>query len=377
MQIVSTDNPWVWPAIVLVGAVLLALAVHWAVFQLVQRVMPTHLAVLRRILIDRVKGPTRIILPLIALFAALPVLPAGGAGRDALDRVTEMGFIALAGWLSLIFLAVLEDVVTLHYRITEGDNLRARQIQTQSQLFRRIAATIIIVCTAGLMLMTFPSIRHLGVSLFASAGVAGIVIGMAARPALSNMIAGFQIALTEPIRLDDVVIVEGEWGRVEEIGTTFVVIRIWDLRRLIVPLSYFIEKPFQNWTRTSADLLGTVFLYTDYTVPVEDVRREHERILKESDLWDEKVSVVQVTDARENTVELRLLMSASNSGSLWDLRCLVREKLIAFIAENYPDSLPRVRAVVPTAGGNHAGVGATPPSVPAVAAVGRPPDPQH
>ncbi len=345
----ATDNPWIWPALILVVAVLLALAVHWVVFRIVERLTPKRAAVARHILIDRVKGPSRIMLPLIALFGALPALPFAGPVRDSLDRVSEMGFIAVAGWGALILLAVLEDLVTLHYRITEGDNLRARQIRTQSQLLRRIAATIIVVCTAGLILMTFPSIRHLGVSLFASAGVAGIVIGMAARPALSNMIAGFQIALTEPIRLDDVVIVEGEWGRVEEIGTTFVVIRIWDLRRLIVPLSYFIEKPFQNWTRTSADLLGTVFVYTDYTIPIEDVRREHERIVQGSDLWDGKVCVVQVTDARENTIEIRLLMSASNSGSLWDLRCKVREEIIAFIAQRYPDSLPRVRAIVPAA----------------------------
>ncbi len=370
----STDNPWVWPALIVVAAVLLALAVHWAVFRIVERVMPARLAVMRQILAQCVKGPSRIILPLIALFGALPALPFVGPARDSLDRVSEMGFIAIAGWLALIFVTVLEDVVTLHYRITEGDNLRARQIQTQSQLFRRIAATIIVVCTAGLMLMTFPAIRHLGISLFASAGVAGIVIGMAARPALSNMIAGFQIALTEPIRLDDVVIVEGEWGRVEEIGTTFVVIRIWDLRRLIVPLSYFIEKPFQNWTRTSADLLGTVFLYADYTVPVEDIRKEHERILKESNLWDGKVCVVQVTDAKESTIEVRLLMSASNSGSLWDLRCLVREKLIAFLAKRYPDSLPRVRAVVPTVDG--IGAQSAHDAVPAAAATARPQDPQ-
>jgi small-conductance mechanosensitive channel len=203
---------------------------------------------------------------------------------------------------------------------------------------------LVIVITVGFMLMTFPEIRRLGLSLFASAGIAGLVIGMAARPALSNLIAGLQIALTEPIRIDDVVIVEGEWGRIEEIGTTYVVVKIWDLRRMVVPLSYFIEKPFQNWTRVSADILGSVFLYTDYTVPVEALREELTRILKSTQLWDGTVNVLQLSDAREHTVEVRALMSARNSSDQWDLRCFVRERLIAFLQKNYPEALPRTRA---------------------------------
>jgi hypothetical protein len=194
------------------------------------------------------------------------------------------------------------------------------------------------------MLMTFPAIRHVGITLFASAGLAGLVAGMAARSTLSNLLAGVQIALTEPIRLDDVVIVEGEWGWIEEIGTTYVVVRIWDLRRLVVPLSYFIEHPFQNWTRVTSDLLGTVFVYTDYRVPVDEVRVELHRILQASGMWDGKAWGLQVTDATEHTLQLRALMSATDSSTAWDLRCHVREKLIALLQQRYPQSLPRVRA---------------------------------
>ena len=180
--------------------------------------------------------------------------------------------------------------------------------------------------------------------MLASAGVAGIVIGFAAQKSLATLLAGFQIALTQPIRIDDVVIVEGEWGRIEEITLTYVVVRIWDLRRLIVPITYFIEQPFQNWTRVSADILGTVFLYVDYNVPVDAVRKELTRLLEASPLWDRKVNVLQVTDSKEGTVELRALASASDAGRAFDLRCDVREKLVAFIQQNYPESLPRLRA---------------------------------
>ena len=246
----------------------------------------------------------------------------------------------------IILIDVFEDVVSEKYKIGIHDDLRARKIQTQIHVLRRTAIVISCIVAFSIMLMTFPSIRQFGVSLFASAGIAGLVIGMAARPTLSSLLAGLQIALTEPIRLEDVVIVEGEWGWIEEITTTYVVVRIWDLRRLVVPISYFIEHPFQNWTRVTADLLGTVFLYTDYTVPVEKIRQELHRILKTTDLWDRKVWGVQVTDATPHTMEVRALMSASDSPKAWDLRCLVREKLITFLQQNYPQSLPRTRVEV-------------------------------
>ena len=193
------------------------------------------------------------------------------------------------------------------------------------------------------MLMTFSAVRQIGVSILASAGILGVVLGFAAQKTLGNLIAGIQIALAQPIRLDDAVVVENEWGWIEEITLTYVVVRIWDLRRLVLPISYFIEKPFQNWTRNSADILGSVFIYADYTVPVEEVRAELGRILKESPHWDKKVNVLQVTDATEHTVKLRALMSAADSPTAWNLRCETREKLLEFLQKKYPQSLPRTR----------------------------------
>jgi small-conductance mechanosensitive channel len=200
--------------------------------------------------------------------------------------------------------------------------------------------------TLATALMTFEKVRQLGTTLLASAGIAGIIIGIAAQRSIAALIAGVQMALTQPIRVDDVVIVENEWGRIEEITLTYVVVRIWDLRRLIVPTTYFLEKPFQNWTRVSTDLLGTVFLYVDYTVPVEEVRAELKRLAENSELWDGQVCVLQVTDTTEHAMQLRVLVSASDASNAWTLRCEVREKLVEFIQKNYPRSLPRLRADV-------------------------------
>jgi small-conductance mechanosensitive channel len=186
----------------------------------------------------------------------------------------------------------------------------------------------------------------LGASLLASAGIASVVIGFAAQKSLSNLIAGFQIAFTQPLRLDDVVIVEKEWGRVEEITLTYVVVRIWDLRRLVLPITYFIEKPFENWTRTSSDILGTVFLYADYSANVEAVRNELTRVLKGAPLWDGKVGLLQVTNTSEKTIELRALMSARDASDAFDLRCLVRESLVAFLQRETPQALPKNRVDV-------------------------------
>jgi small-conductance mechanosensitive channel len=204
------------------------------------------------------------------------------------------------------------------------------------------------------MLMTFPAVRHIGTSLLASAGLAGLIVGMAARSTLTNVIAGIQVAISQPIRIDDAVVVEGEWGWIEEIDASYVVVRIWDLRRLIVPLSYFIEKPFQNWTRTRADLLGTVMIYTDFTAPVEEIRQELLRILKSTPLWDGKTWGLQVTDATYQSMQLRALMSARNGPTAFDLRCYVRENLIKFLQEKFPASLPqgRNRNIPETSGGS-------------------------
>jgi small-conductance mechanosensitive channel len=264
----------------------------------------------------------------------------------ALRHATSIAVIGGIGWLISRLIHASEEVLTARHRIEQADNLQARAVVTQLRLLRRVAVVLVYFLTAAAIVMTFPSIRQIGTSLLASAGIAGIVVGLAARPTLSSLIAGIQLALTQPIRIDDVVIIDGEWGRIEEVTTTYVVVRIWDQRRLIVPLSRFIESPFQNWTRRTAELIGTVFVHVDYTVPVDEVRREVKRILEESGMWDGKVWNVQVTDATERTVQLRVLVSAPDSGVAWNLRCHVREKLIEYLRKHHPQSLPRTRAEV-------------------------------
>jgi small-conductance mechanosensitive channel len=335
---------WFWSGGIVVGSVLLALAAHAIIFGVATRLSKRRPGILDDLLVKYGKGPARAILPLLALTTVIPFLPLPGYVVGPLHHSVGLGLIAAMAWLALATVEVFEGFVTARHAVDVADNLTARRIRTQVQVLHHIIVMLVIVVTLSVMLMTFPSIRHVGESLFASAGLAALAAGLAAKSTLSSLVAGVQIALTQPIRLDDVVIVEGEWGWVEEITTTYVIVRIWDLRRLVLPLSYFIEKPFQNWTRQTADILGTVFLYTDYTVPVEEVRQEVHRILEASGMWDGKVWNLQVTDAKDHVIELRALMSAPNGGKAWDLRCHVREKLIEFMQRKYPQSLPRVRA---------------------------------
>jgi small-conductance mechanosensitive channel len=227
-----------------------------------------------------------------------------------------------------------------------ADNLQARRIQTQTRVIARVLMGAIILLGLSAMLLSFDPVKQIGRTLLASAGIVGLVAGIAAKPVFGNLIAGLQIALTQPIRLDDVVIVEGEWGRIEEIGSAYVVVRIWDERRMVVPLSWFIENPFQNWTRRSADLLGTAFLWLDYRTPVAAVRSELERICRNEPLWDGRVCVTQVTETSERTIQVRLLVSARNSGDAFDLRCIVRERMIDFLMREHPYALPRLRAEI-------------------------------
>ena len=343
-QFLGAWQSWLISAGILIGAVAVARIVHAIIFAAGRRIAARSGNTMDDSVVRHADRPVQAILPLLALSLALPAtsLPAHLVGP--IRHAVVLGMIASVAWLLVSFINVFEDIVSAKYRVDVKDNLRARKLQTQVQVLRRIGIVVVSVITLSIMLMTFPSIRQFGVSLFASAGLAGLVVAMAARPTIASLIAGVQIALTEPICLEDVVIVEGEWGWIEEISTTYVVVRIWDLRRLVVPLSYFLDHPFQNWTRKTADILGTVFLYTDYTVPVEEVRQELHRILETSGMWDGKVWNVQVTNATERTMELRALMSAPDSGKAWDLRCHVREKLVSFLQQRYPQSLPKMRA---------------------------------
>ena len=239
--------------------------------------------------------------------------------------------------------AIGEVIVTLN-PVLEGEWKRARKVETQTRFLVRGLNILIVIMGIGAALMTFDSVRHVGGSLLASAGVGGIILGFAARPVLGNLLAGMQIALTQPFRIDDVLYVQNEWCWVEEVTATYVVLRVWDLRRLIVPLQWFIENPFQNWSRNNADLLGTVFMRVDYAMPVTPLREEFARLLRQAPQWDGKIETVQVTDSDDRTIQIRFLMSAPNSSQAWDLRCAVREGLITFLQEQYPEYLPRLRA---------------------------------
>lgn len=327
-----------------IGAILVAFIVHRVAYSAAGRMSRRTRGVTDNALLQHSRRPALAILMVVALFLVIPNLTIPPDGIASMKHLLTLALTAAVGWLAMGMTGVINDVVTDRYDITAADNLEAREMHTRARVIRRVLVAVIAIVTACLMLMSIPSIRQIGVTLFASAGVAGLVIGMAARPALSNLIAGLQLAMTQPIRIDDVVIVENEWGWIEEIRATFVVVRIWDLRRLVVPLSYFLENPFQNWTRSTSDILGTVFIYADYTVPVAAVRAELRRIVENDPLWDKKVCGLQVTNATDHTVELRALMSASDSGKAWDLRCRVREALLDFMQREYPGSLPRVRA---------------------------------
>ncbi len=284
------------------------------------------------------------LLLLLALHLLQPLLPWSGVIQKNLTHIYALAIIALCSWLVIKITYVFSDYVVHRFDITASDNLNARKVHTQMTVIRRIVVIIVVILAFGTALMTFEGVRSLGKTILASAGVIGIIVGMAAQKTIGTIIAGLQIALTQPIRLDDVVIVENEWGRIEEIALTYVVVRIWDQRRLIVPVTYFMERPFQNWTRTTAELLGTVFLYTDYTIPLDRIREELQRILNASEHWDKRVCVVQVTNATERTMEVRALMSAADASKAWELRCEVREKLLSFIQKEFPSALPHVRA---------------------------------
>jgi small-conductance mechanosensitive channel len=289
-------------------------------------------------------------LPLLALILGVPALLLSPALSEIVGNATSLLLIGVVA--SILFEAVnaAAAFVLGQHRLDVSDNLQARSIYTQVVVLKKVVVTIIAIFTLASMLMVFDSVRQFGASILASAGLAGIVIGFAAQRSIATLLAGFQIALTQPIRVDDVVIVEHEWGRIEDITLTYVVVRLWDLRRLVVPITYFIEQPFQNWTRSSAEILGTVFLYVDYGVPLDALRAELTRLLQASRYWDGKVNLLQVTDAKEHTLEIRALASAADASLAWDLRCEIRERLIAFIQQTYPESLPRLRASLDTTG---------------------------
>jgi small-conductance mechanosensitive channel len=332
-------------ALLILGiVVLVALALHRWARKLVRRTLSGRYPFIFSVF-TQTRGLTKAALLILAMMVAVPVAPLPPDTAALLARLMAVAVIGLIGWAAIIALHIAADLYLRRFRLDSDDNLLARKHNTQVRVLARTIDVLLVMLTLSAALMTFPAVRQYGVSLFASAGVAGIVAGLAARPVLSNLMAGVQLAMTQPIRLYDAVIVENEYGTIEEITSTYVVVKLWDLRRMIVPLTYFIEKPFQNWTRESSSLVGNVMLYLDYSAPVDTIREKFNAILKESKRWDGQVCVAQVTDFKEGTMELRLLMSARSSGQTFDLRCEVREKLIDFLQREHPEALPHSRQI--------------------------------
>lgn len=333
---------WAISAGLLALAAVVARAVHKILFRAATRIVAGK-DLFWRSLVSRTHGPTRLAAMIVAISAAATVAPLTDAQISIVRHVLLLAFIALLGWVALTALHIWMTVYLRRFTLDAEDNLLARKHVTQTRILRRVAATLIVMVALSAALMTFEEVRQYGISLLASAGAAGLVIGLALQPVLKNVFAGIQLAVTQPIRIDDAVLVENEWGNIEEITSTYVVVRLWDWRRLVLPLSYFIEQPFQNWTREGSALIGSVFLYLDHTAPVAEMRRKLDEIAKASPLWDGQVAVLQVTDFREQVMEVRMLVSARNSGRAFDLRCEVREKMIAWLQQEHPQALPRWR----------------------------------
>jgi small-conductance mechanosensitive channel len=326
-------------------------ALFWLFFRLT-RVLETRLAAwaaktgsaLDQLFVPLLGKCLRVMVPVVGIILALPVLGLPQEYAGLVAKGTSILLIVAVALIAFQAVGLGEKVVVTRFDIGVADNLHARKIRTQLQVISKTLYILIGLFTVASILMLFEEVRRLGTSILASAGVVGVILGFAAQKTIANLFAGFQIALAQPIRLDDVVVVEGEWGRIEEITLTYVVVHIWDDRRLIVPLSDFIEKPFENWTRVSAHLLGSVLLWVDYSLPLEETRQAVKQIIEASPLWDRRFWNLQVSDSSERTMQIRVLCTAADSSKAWDLRCEVREKLVSFIQKNHPRSLPRLRA---------------------------------
>src|SRR5271170_3611378 len=344
-----------WPfalrgALAFIAAIGAAELVHFILYACLRRAQKRRPTFSAGLFIRHTSGPARPLLILLAVTIAVEQLGTEGWGTDLVQHLLEIGYIAAFTWLTIGLLEIAHAFIVARLPEDIRDDVRARRIRTQVYLLRQIMIWLLVFIGFAAILMTFPSIRNVGAGLFASAGVAGLVLGVAARPTLGNLIAGIQIALTQPIRIDDAVVVEGQSGRVVEVNTTYVVIRMWDLRHMIVPISHFIEKSFENLTRYSSNMIGAVQLQMDYTVPIDQLREHYKTVLESSPLWDGKTMIVQVTDAKDSTIEIRFLMSTANASDTFDLRCYVREKMLDYLQREHPSALPKVRSEIALSG---------------------------
>ena len=340
-ELQSTLRPWLGTGISLVIA-LVAAVIGWRIATAAMLRITRHRAAAQLFVIAaKSAGLTTVVMLLVR--GVLEAAPNSLYGIEPARHLVTILLIAAGTWLATKLITTIADAMAVLHPSDVADNLAARRILTQTRVLTRTLASVAVLVGISFALLTFPQVRNIGASLLASAGIAGLAVGIAAKSVLANLLAGLQLAITQPIRIDDVVIVEGEWGRIEDIGRAFVTVAIWDQRRLVVPLTYFIEKPFQNWTRRSSEILGTVFLWVDYGMAVDPLRVEVKRICESSALWDKRVCLIQVTDTSERAMQLRVLVSAANASDAWDLRCLVRERLLDYIRREHPQFLPRIR----------------------------------
>lgn len=333
------DNPWILGIFILAISIIFSIIILNILFYILKKVDSEK----KYINFFKLKKPLIFFTVFVILVIINNLLDSEIIKINTVSSIIKILVIFNFAWLSISLVNVLNDYLYQIFNISKKDNIKERKIVTQIQYIKSVLIFIIILISCSLILVSFDNLKNIGVGLITSVGVLGVVIGFAAQKSFSNLLAGFQIAFTQPIRIDDVVVVEKEWGKVEEITLTYVVVCIWDQRRLILPISYFIDNPFQNWTRTSAEVWGTVFFYVDYKIPILEIKQEFHKILESSELWDKKVGVLQVTDTTEKTMELRGIVSAKDSPQLWDLRCYVREKMIEYIQKHYPNSLPKTR----------------------------------
>jgi small-conductance mechanosensitive channel len=345
MQIAAVlqENPWLATALIAVFAVVGATMVHRYGRALLLRA--TRGSIMLQAVFAQTERAASAVLPLAALQAVWTGAPDNLRFIQNVQHVNGLLLIAALTWLAMCVITGVGNGVVARHPVTVEDNLQARRIQTQASVLARSASVVVLLAGTAMALMTFPGARQVGASLLASAGVVGLVAGIAARPVFSNLISGLQLALAQPIRMDDVLIVKGEWGRVEEITGTYVVLKIWDERRLVIPLQWFIENPFENWTRSNSQLLQSVYLNLDFATPLEGVRAEMQRLAQAAPEWDGRVCVLHVTDATEKSMKVRVLVSAANSGNAFELGCKIREGLIAYVAREHADSFPRLRLV--------------------------------
>lgn len=333
---------WAVVALVMAAFVGAGWLAHLVVFALLRRVVKNRDLFWRGV-VERARAKLRILIILIAVGFSVTVSPLDPEPSQTVRAVILFLTILVLGWIVMGAIEMWAVVYLRKFNLETEDNLAARKHVTQTRILQRAAVILTGLVTVALAMMTIGAVRQWGVSLLASAGVVGIIAGLALQPFLKNLVAGIQIATAQPIRIDDAVIVEGEWGQVEEITSTYVVVRLWDWRRMILPLSYFIEQPFQNWTRETARLIGTAFLYVDYEAPMDRLRAELERICRESPLWDGDVVSLQVTEITDRVAQVRCLASARNAPTAFDLRCEIREKMLAFMRDECPEALPTDR----------------------------------